>query len=280
MMKKKSKKNDAKVMEIDIYILLRVIAVLAAVVLSVLCVIKVIKGFMKVSEFEVLGAIPYEREDIINATGVRFGDKLYSVDTDKVEKNILEECAYIKDVSVSAKFPNTLKISLEAYAVTWYIEIEGDYYSLDKDLRVLEETPNGEKFKNGGITRLTLPNVKSAIVGSKLTYGESDAEREFSESFMTMVKQMSFKTRLTLVDIDNRFDINIGVDGVYDVYMGNKNNLEEKLKALETALADKRLENCVSAKIDVSDPSSVYIRPVFDYGNAGTEVPEQSEAEG
>ena len=37
------------------------------------------------------------------------------------------------------------------------------------------------------------------------------------------------------------------------------------MKAVETALKDPRLENCISAEIDASDPSAISVRPVIDY---------------
>jgi hypothetical protein len=159
-----------------------------------------------------------------------------------------------------------VSIDLECYTAVWYVEIEGDFYSLDADLRVLEETVNEKKYINGKITKLTLPNISSAVVGSELTFGLNDKEREFSYDFMEKLKRMSFKSRLSLVDIDNRFDINIGVDGVIDVYLGNGSDMEDKLKAVEEALASDKLKNCVSAEIYAADPSAVFIKPVYDYG--------------
>ena len=256
-----------RVLKLNINKLIAIAIVMLAAVLTVVCIFKVVSGFMRVSEFEITGASSYEREEIITASGIKMRDKLYSIDKKEVEKRIMRECPYISSVKVKRSFPNKVKIEVESFAAAWYIEIEGDFYALDSELRVLEETSNGQKFIDGKITELTLPNIKSAVVGSELTFGNDDAEREFAYEFMTMVNRMSFKSRLSLVDIDNRFDINIGIDGVIDVYMGNSVGAEEKLKAIETALASPLLENCIAAEIYAADPSAVSIRPTYDYSH-------------
>ena len=276
----KREKGNEKVIELDVYRLIWLVAVLIATALTVFGVIKLVQSFMKVSRFEITGQYSYEQEDIIDSSGIRLGDKLYSIDKKEVAENILTRCPYVSKVRVDTKFPNTVVIELESYSTAWYMEIEGDFYALTVDLLVLEETSYEQQFIDGKITKLTLPNVKSAIVGQTLVYGNDDAEKEFADEFMTMINKMTFKSRLSLVDIDNRFDINMQIDGVIDVYIGKRTNAEEKLKAVEKALDDDRLDSCISAKIDVSDPKKVVISPVYDYGNTGDDAQNGQEALG
>ena len=251
--------------------------VIIAIAFALISVILVVRSFMRVSEIEVTGYSSYSSEDIISASGIKMGDKLYSVDKAEVVKNIMRECSYVSSVNVKFRFPNTVSIDLECYTAVWYVEIEGDFYSLDADLRVLEETVNEKKYINGKITKLTLPNISSAVVGSELTFGLNDKEREFSYDFMEKLKRMSFKSRLSLVDIDNRFDINIGVDGTIDVYLGDGAEMEDKLKAVEKALASEKLVGCISAEIYAADPKAIYIKPVYDYGAVNGEENAENE---
>ena len=229
-----------------------------------------VRSLMKVSVFEIFGDSPYDERDIISASRIKYGDKLYDIDVDTAGENIKTYCPYIENAEIESKFPNKVKIVVSQYTPSWYVEIFGDYYALDSDLRVLEETANNEKFINGGIAKLALPNVKSAVVGEKLVYGDNDTEVRFAEEFMDMLKQTTFKSKLTLVDIESRFDIYIQVGGEINVYMGNTSNAKEKLDAVETALKDPKLEGCISAEIDASNPATVYVRPVYQYPNSTT----------
>ena len=259
-------RDQDKFISLDINKITAFAIVIIALVFALISVILVVRSFMRVSEIEVTGYSSYSREDVITASGIKMRDKLYSVDKDEVARKIMRDCPYVSKVDVKLKFPNTVKLDLECYTSVWYVEMEGDFYSLDADLRVLEETFNEQKYINGKITKLTLPNISSAIVGSELTFGLNDTEREFSYDFMDKLKRMSFKSRLSYVDIENRFDINIGVDGVIDVYLGSGAKMEDKLKAVEQALEDEKLVGCISAEIYAADPEAIYIKPVYDYG--------------
>ena len=247
---KRREDRAEKVIEIDLMKLIRALIVLVMCVLLVISSISFVKGVLRVSRFEITGDSPYEREEIINASGIRPGDKLYGIDPESVEKNIRARCPYIQKVTVKSRFPNKVKIDVTSQTASWYIEIEGDYYALDADLKVLEETVDNKKF----------------IVGTELVFGDNDSEVRFADEFMRMAKLTTFKSRLTLVDIENRFEIYIQVDGKVNVYMGNTENASVKLKAVETALKDPRLDDCISAEIDASDPSAISVRPVIDYG--------------
>ena len=269
--------DPQKVVSLDFNKIIAFAIVVIAVVFALISAVLVVRSFMRVSEIEVVGYSSYDREDIITASGIKLKDKLYSVDKGEVEKKIMRDCPYVSSVDVKLRFPGTVKIDLECYTAVWYVEIEGDFYSLDADLRVLEETFSDQKYINGKITKLTLPNITSAVVGSELSFGLDESEREFSYDFMEKLKRMSFKSRLSYVDIDNRFDINIGVDGVIDVYLGGGANMEDKLRGLEKALSDEKLRGCISAEIYAADPEAIYIKPVYDYGIINGEKTTENE---
>lgn len=268
-MKKRASGKAERVIEIDLIMFIKAVVIVVMCALAVAGLVGLVRSFMRVSVFEISGDYPYEREDIINAAGIKYGSKLYGVDYETAAKNIKAKCPYIDKVEIESKFPNKIKITVESLTASWYVEIVGDYYALDANLKVLEETADNSKFIKGKIPRLVLPNVKKAVVGSVLEFGANDTEIRFANEFMEMLKMTTFTSRLTLVDIEHRFEIYIQVDGTINVYVGSSESAASKLDAVETALGDSRLENCVSAEIDVSDPSMVYVRPVYDYGTSG-----------
>lgn len=261
-MKERSKRSE-KTVEIDIMTLISVAIVIVMLVLAIFGVVRLIKSFMRVSVVEVRGDSPYEQEEIITASGIKMKDKLYEVDAEEVAKSIKAYCPYINEVEVQTRFPNKIKISVESLAASFYVELFGDFYAVDADLRVLEETPDNQKFIAGGVPKLTLPNISSAVVGTTLVYGQNEQEVKYAEEFMNAVKGTTFKSRLTLVDIDEQFDIYIQVDGTINVYMGSIQDADVKLDAVERALADPELKDCTGAEIDVSNPQMLSVRPKY-----------------
>lgn len=263
-MRSKSRKAE-KTIVIDIVKLVSVLLIIAMCTLLLVTAVRFVKGLMKVSGFEIIGDSPYDREDIINATEIKFGDKLYGIDYGNMEKKIMTECPYINEVEIKSVFPGTVKIKVSALSASWYVKIVDDYYALDADLRVLEETNDNRKFINGNVPFLALPNIKSAVVGSTLVFGDSENEIKHASEIMNMIKSTTFKSRLTAVDIENRFDIYIQVDGKIDAYMGDTGKFEAKLTALRKVLEDSKLQGCISAKIDLSNPENIAVNPVYDY---------------
>lgn len=262
-MKKRSRQGE-KTLEIDVMTLISVAIVIVMLAFAIFGLIRLTKSFMRVSVIEVRGDSPYEQEDIIRASGIRMKDKLYGVDDETVERKIKAYCPYISEVDIETKFPNRIRINVESLAASFYVEIFEDFYALDADLRVLEETPDNQKFIAAGIPKLTLPNISSTVVGSTLIYGKNEQEVKYAEEFMSAVKGTTFKSRLTLVDIDEQFDIYIQVDGTINVYMGSIKDADVKLDAVERALSDPKLEGCTGAEIDVSNPQMLSVRPKYE----------------
>lgn len=276
-MKRRADGKD-KVIEVNMTKAIGALCILLMCVLMVIGAVRFVRSLMEVSEFEIVGDSPYEREEIISASGIRYEDKLYKIDTQKAIENIKRKCPYIDKVIIESKFPGKVKIDVSSLSAYWYAEIAGDYYALDSELRVLEEVADNTKFINGSVPKLTLPNIKSAVVGQTLIYGDNDAEVRFAEEFISMVMKTTFKSRLTLVDIENRFEIFIQVDGSVNVYMGGTSDTKVKLDAVEKALSDPVIAECVSAEIDVSNPAMISVRPSYAYDDP-TQNDDQSSNE-
>ena len=84
----KKDKRDEKVIEIDTKKLICAFLLLVMCGLIIFGLIRFIKSFMKISVFEITGDYPYESEEIINASGLKKGDKLYDIDEEKIINTI------------------------------------------------------------------------------------------------------------------------------------------------------------------------------------------------
>ncbi len=222
-----------------------------------------VRSFLPVTRFELSGVTRYDRAEIIGHSGIKMGDKLYDIDLDKAEEALLENCPYLEEVSVEREFPNRIVFRVIEKIPQWYIEVSGDYYSLDTNFLVIEETTSKEAFVNGGVPQLVLPNLKSLICGELPEFGADDTEIKKALELVAAVQSSTLKSRLTLVDMESRFDVNIVVDGKYNVYMGDISNIEEKLTAIEKILKSDRLKDYAGADIDASIPETISVKPIY-----------------
>ena len=244
----KRKKNDWIVI-VDVPMLLRVCAVVLMAALALVSLFFVVRRVLPVREFSVVGISPYESAEIIAASGVKRGDLLYSLDENKIEARILEKCPYLISVKIEPIFPNKLRFEVSARNARWYIDVEGSKYALDTNLAVIDETGNAH-----GLTKLILPNLREVIGGDVPQFGDSDTERKKTLETIAVIRSSSLFPRLTEVDLESRWDIRLVVDGVFSVVMGDRSDLEAKLKVLERILTEEMPQNCVGGSLDISNP--------------------------
>ena len=119
----------------------------------------------------------------------------------------------------------------------WYIQVGENFYGLDYDLRILNETYLEDEFIERGLTKLTLPELESGIVGELPNFASEDEQLltetlEIVEAF----RSHEIKSRLTGLDISNRFEIKLEIDNAYEVYFGDMTSFDIKIKALTEVL--------------------------------------------
>lgn len=252
-------KKPKRVIVVNVRKLILICATVLLCLLMLVSVFFLIKRFLKVGSFEVKGVSVYATEEIVGASGIKRGDLLYSIDRSAVEQTILEECPYLESVKVRCVFPNKVKIETVGKNAYWYIELSGAKYALDGNLTVIAETGRTE-----GITKLILPNVKSVIVGSVPSFGESETEVKKTLEIIAAIRESPLKKRMTEADLESRWDISIVVDGAFNIYLHDMSDLEAKMLAVEAVLESEKLTGCTGAEIDASDPANVGVIPVYD----------------
>ena len=244
-------------------ILLISVTVLMCVV-AALTLFVYVRSLLPVTKIVVLGVTQYDSAEVIGYSGVNRGDKLYRLDVRELENTLLEKCPYFEKVSVERSFPSKLVIRAVEKIPQWYIEVSGNYYSLDTNFLVIEESYSNEKFLNLGIPQLVLPNVKSLVCGELPEFGEDQNEIKRAIELIFTVQASTLKRRMTLVDIESRFDVNVVIDGKYEVYLGDSSNIGEKLVAVEKILNSGSLNDYAGAQIDASIPETVNVRRVYE----------------
>lgn len=249
---KKRKKQDI-IVEVNVKKLLLFLILIGMTVLTLLGGVRLVKGFMRVKYFEMKGISVYELTDLVNASGIKRGDLLYSIDHEEAQKRILEECPYLETVTLTPKFPNRLEIYVEGRAAQWYLELAGTKYALDGNFTVLSET-----VRTDGLTKLILPEVQSALVGQVPVFGQSETEVKKTAEVLSSIRQTTFKSRLTLVDLQSRWDIRLEVDGAFEILVGDMSDFEAKLKAVEAILSEESLSQYSSGQIVITKGTGGY----------------------
>lgn len=232
--------------------------------LALICLALVFSRFIGVGEFEIKGETDYRLSELISKSGIRTGDMMSSVNERKAEKILLEKCPYLKSVEVKKKFPNKICFVVEERVLGWYLEVSEDYYALDYDLLVLLETYDEESLKERGLTRLVLPEIESAICDRLPEFGHGDEQliREtlkIIDSFRTS----GIKERLTYLDLSNRFEIKLTIDGEFDVKLGDMKDIETKLATVTETIEKALASGFVGGEINMITPTTCSFKGEF-----------------
>ena len=233
-------------------------------VLALLSLACVFFRFVGIGGFEIEGETDYKLSELVSASGLRTGDRLYEVNEKKAEKLLLRECPYLKSVKVKKKFPNRICFEVEERVLGWYIEIGEDYYALDYDMLVLLETYNEESLTERGLTKLVLPELESAMCDYLPEFGRED-EHLISETLKIVdtFRKHEIKERLTYLDLSNRFEIKLTIDGAFDVKIGDMSNMDTKLKTVIEVIETQIDNGYVGGEINMITPTSYSFKGVF-----------------
>ena len=253
----RKKRGGGWVIEIDVRAMVALCVTVVMGLLCALCLFLYARSFIGIRHFELTGISRYSERDVMDASRLKYGDRLYTLDFERVEEQILSECPYLESVEVSTRFPNTVCFSVEERIPQWYIDLAGDYYVLDNNMIVITEAATEEELIREGVTKLCLPNVTRVMHGELPEFAMKDGVRDETELKKTLeliatVRKTTFQTRITELDLSDRFAITMVVDGTYQVALGDMTAFEAKLREVERILDSDEAKSHSAAAIDVS----------------------------
>ncbi len=243
MKKARSQQNTGRMRRILLSNQFCITVLVVMTLLAIICLAKVILGFLPIKQFTCEGDTQYHIVEIVSASGLKQGDKLYKIDEDEAEEMILKNCPYVKSVEIETVFPSTLCFVIEEKEPGWYLEFGNEYYSLDYDMELLVMETDEKKVTSRGMTKLVLPEVEEVIISSEMeepnvpVFASDDEQlRKETLEIIDKFRTHEIKSRLTMLDLSNRFEISMTIDHKYEVSFGNMDNFDIKMKKFMASL--------------------------------------------
>ena len=94
-------------------------------------------------------------------------------------------------------------------------------------------------------------------------FGENEQEIRKTLEIISTVRQNTFKARITKLDLTSRFEIYMTVDGIYEVYLGDMENLKAKLETVEKIVSSDDVKDYAGGEINASNPAAVSFKPIY-----------------
>lgn len=176
------------------------------------------------------GSEIYSSEQIIKSSDINKKTPILSISEKKLKKTLSKKMPYIEDLKVKIDFPESVTITvIDAKEYYAFKTIDG-YFAVSKKLNVLNLYP--EKPEN---------TVEVYANDLKLKIGQLVGFKDISqkELFELIIKQIDDnKIKLNSIDITDSVRLTVFVEDRFEVNLGNKDNLVEKIRHLSGMISE------------------------------------------
>ena len=202
------------------------IALSSALVIT--AVILCLTVFFPIAKITATGSKIYTSEEIVENSGVKIGDNIFSFGRKRASNTIKSNLPYIEKVEFSLKLPDMLKIKVFDAKPYYCVAYNGVYYKVSKSGWVLEKTSE----KPEDVFEIKISDIKCKV-GTEIDFNDKKSY-EMLKNVIALLEDNDFK--IDYVDVTNSVTIKAGVEGRFDVNFGTENSLENKIMHLKTTI--------------------------------------------
>ncbi len=223
----------------------------AAIVVIVVFIILANTVLFNCSSIEVQGIQKYTAEEITEASKIKVGDSLLSIDASAAERRIVEAFSFVDACEVKKSYPTKIVITVKE-AERWYAVQHGnDTYTVSRLGKIIEEAPAG-----------SLPVVigydaSEPQVGGVLS-SEIEGKNELPAELLAAAETAGL-TDITSVDITDRFEIKMLIQNRITLELGIATELENKMY-IAKELIDNEITATESVTVNLTNTEKVYVR--------------------
>lgn len=105
----------------------------------ILLILLYFSGIFSIKNIETSGNVKTSSSELINESGINFGDNIFSTSTKKAEERILK-LPYVKDVNITREKKNTLRITIKEREESFSVLSNGVIFTCDQEGRILAKS--------------------------------------------------------------------------------------------------------------------------------------------
>jgi len=252
------------------------LAIAAAVVLAVVLGLSV---FFKVDADKIMvsGTNKYTAWDVAHSSGIQEGDNLVFLNRARAAGKIKDALKYVKDVRIGIKLPDTVNIEIVEVEVTYAVKGQDEsWWLLSSEGRVIEQAPAEglDSFPKILGIQLDSPKAGEPARAVEETQTETGPDGELLPLTVTAAQRLSTAVdiagfleangvigQVKSIDVNNMGDIQLWYESRYQVLLGDKTALAEKISTMK-AFIDRQQQEAPHAS-GILDASKYPEKAVF-----------------
>ena len=251
----KKRKPNTKVLS-----LLQLGMLASGAVIVVLALVLLILPMFKINNIVVEGNQYYNDDEVAAMAGIAVGDELFGWDMQTACNSIMEAYPYASDIYVSIQF-FTVKIEIVEKPTVMYAEHQNQYFSFDRDLRVLEMKTDGEEAFSPFL-RVKLPALAVSQVGYKLQFANAELDPAYLTDLLDLLAEGQLLSSVTYIDFSERFSLSFVLANTTRVEIGDLKDMNIKLTLINEELSKNPANHNIYAVIDVSNTNKPIYRQI------------------
>lgn len=232
------------------------------IVLCIVLVLLVCATLFRVEEILIEGESRYDPSKIKAASGIMYGDNIYSIDKNMVIRNIEKEFNYIEDVEIKTSLFGTVVIAVKETRPSYAIENGSTYILLSSGLKIIEMDVD---ILPANIPTIVGVNALIPTINTKLRFSEENFEKEeILLNIIRYIEECGFKG-INKIDITETLNIQMEYENRIVILIGTKNKIKSKVEnakyIIDTQAQDKNYY-CIETIFQESDVPRCSIRPI------------------
>lgn len=220
------------------YIVSFLIVVVAAITLS-------LTVLFRVDQIAIEGETRYSSDQIIESSGLYYGENLFRANVNLAEKTIENKLPYIGQVKISKSLPGKLLISVQEDDVAGAVEYNGQYVTLSCEGKVLELSDSVPE----GVATIKGLNLTKAVPGEIASYETEDEGPLFGQ--LGEAVEQSGLSNVSAIDLSDQYQLTVTIENKFLLKLGTPTYLQRKLTFAQEILTN-HLKDSPSGVIDLS----------------------------
>lgn len=270
-------------------------ATLIGCVLGVLAMLLLTLSFFPVTDVEIVdNSSHYTEQQLLDALDTSGWTPVLSILPRRAEQRLMDELLYLESAEVSYAFPGTLRVSVKEQTPLYYFHYDtliggkahSGWLAVGPDLRVVDAARDAEGFAAQGLTRIALPapvldltkpgrDSTLRFTREEETGENAKTEQDFAyiSEFLVWLEDSGVAGRLTSVDLREKFDVKITLDGKIRIDFGRvreQRDFAEKMALAKQILAESDIDPDGKYIVFVGNDEP-YLRPAPDTESDVTE---------
>ncbi len=202
--------------------------------------------FFNITTIECVGQEKLTREQILTAAEVKAGANIFSVNIESVKRKVAA-IPSVDQSNVRRIFPNKIKIWVRECKDAAYIALSGELAVIDSGGKIIRIVPDEEETKSGMAEILGVAPV-SDMPGDIIS-AKDDIVAVQAYKCLDILNETGLLEKVKLIDLTDMSDFRIEYDNRLEIYLGNQENMEYKLRFVSKVI-DENISDYEKAKLD------------------------------